>query len=312
MGNLKASIIVPVYNVEKHLQKCLDSLLVQDYDNYEIILINDGSTDNSYEIAKEYTSNNAKITLLNQSNQGLSGARNTGIQHATGDVIFFVDSDDYVEPTFCSAPMQIFNSKSIDVVIFGFSEIFTKGKRQIINKHYKELDKITVLNELLVDKSIKNYAWNKACKRELFLGLEYPIGRAFEDVGFTYKIFDRASSFFYIPKPLYNYIIHDNTISHNWWKSEKKLNDYLDLRYEQYNYLTAHYPVNMKYANASLTSAMLIFLAYSSDVEKKKKVRHLLDSNYKTYKKTIFPFNIVLKLYKWKPTFTLSLFRKYM
>ena len=97
---MKLSIIVPVYNVADYLPKCLDSLLVQDLsqNEYEIIVVNDGSTDNSGKIAEEYSKTYSNIILINQENQGLSGARNTGIQNAKGEYVQFVDSDDYLEP----------------------------------------------------------------------------------------------------------------------------------------------------------------------------------------------------------------------
>ena len=93
----KISIIIPVYNVEKYLSRCLESVINQSYKNIEIIIVNDGSTDNSFDICNKYKKKDKRVILIDQNNQGLSGARNTGLKHATGEYICFIDSDDYVE-----------------------------------------------------------------------------------------------------------------------------------------------------------------------------------------------------------------------
>ena len=122
---MKLSIIVPVYNVADYLAKCLDSLLAQDLpqNEYEIIVVNDGSTDNSVDIAQQYADKYANITLINQANQGLSGARNTGIKQAKGDYIQFVDSDDYLEDNVLGGLMKQVENDDLDVLRFKYQNV---------------------------------------------------------------------------------------------------------------------------------------------------------------------------------------------
>ena len=125
---MQLSIIVPVYNVADYLAKCLDSLLAQDLpqNEYEIIVVNDGSTDNSGEIAQQYADKYANITLINQGNQGLSGARNTGIKCAKGDYIQFVDSDDYLEENVLGGLLKQVEKDNLDVLRFKYQNDITK------------------------------------------------------------------------------------------------------------------------------------------------------------------------------------------
>ena len=123
------SIIVPIYNVQTLLPRCIDSLVSQDYENIEIILVNDGSKDNCETICREYEKKDSRIKVITKPNGGLSSARNAGIDIAKGDIFLFVDSDDYVTDDFCSTVVQEFISKKADMVVFGFNTIFVdKGK----------------------------------------------------------------------------------------------------------------------------------------------------------------------------------------
>ena len=132
---MKLSIIVPVYNVADFLTKCLESLLAQDLpqNEYEIIVVNDGSTDNSGEIAQQYADKYANIKLINQANQGLSGARNTGIKHAKGEHIQFVDSDDYIEENVLGGLMKQVEQEDLDVLRFKYQNVR-------INNTFKEYE----------------------------------------------------------------------------------------------------------------------------------------------------------------------------
>ena len=124
MRDSLCSIIVPIYNVEALLPRCIDSLIGQQYQNIEIILVNDGSTDSSEAICREYLNRDSRIKLINKENGGLSSARNTGLKLCKGEYIFFVDSDDYVTSDFCSVGVDGFLNHNADVVIFGFNNIF--------------------------------------------------------------------------------------------------------------------------------------------------------------------------------------------
>lgn len=125
------SIIVPIYNVETYLPKCLDSLINQTYSNIEIICVNDGSPDNSSEILEKYAQNDKRIKIINQENKGLSGARNTGIENAKGEYILFVDSDDWIELNTCEKLYNIVKEKNCDIVTFILKSVYDSGNESI-------------------------------------------------------------------------------------------------------------------------------------------------------------------------------------
>ena len=125
----KCSIIIPVYNVEKYLPKCLDSIVNQTYKNIEIICINDGSTDNSLKILEEYAQKDERIKIINQENQGVSVARNVGIDNATGDYILFVDSDDWIDRDTCKILKIELENEYYDLIIFNHSVVTKKSTR---------------------------------------------------------------------------------------------------------------------------------------------------------------------------------------
>ena len=130
MKNSKVSIIVPVFNIDKYLERCIQSLLQQTYKNYEIILVDDGSTDTSAKICDKYASQNKNITVIHKSNSGLGMARNTGIENASGDLIKFIDGDDYIEKNHLENLINLVNEKSADAVLCGYTRVFKNGSAQ--------------------------------------------------------------------------------------------------------------------------------------------------------------------------------------
>ena len=204
----KVSIIVPIYNVEKYLERCIESLVGQTLENIQIILVNDGSTDNSGKIAKEYaTKNQDKIMYLEKENGGLSDARNYGIPYATGEYIAFLDSDDYIDKE-------------------AYKEMYNKAKQE--NADYVECDFVWEYpNKLKEDKQIeyKNkkemlafvrvVAWNKLIKREIIEknNLRFPKGLRYEDVEFTYKLIPHLTKVSYVDKCFIHYTQRENSIA---------------------------------------------------------------------------------------------------
>ena len=132
MDNIEVSVVVPIYNVEKYLRQCLESLVNQNFDDYEIILINDGATDNSMKIAQEFEDKYKNIKLLSKKNAGLGAARNTGMKYVTGKYVLFVDSDDYVSPEYISELYNVINREDSDIVICSHEKIY-ENKTEIVN-----------------------------------------------------------------------------------------------------------------------------------------------------------------------------------
>lgn len=156
------SVIVPIYNVEKYINKCLDSLILQSFPDVEFILVDDGSTDSSGEIAESY--DDKRFRVFHTHNCGLSGARNFGISQSRGEWLMFVDADDWVAPKFCNIPYQAALENDADLVIFQAYEV-----REITHwKSRKTLPLEGIVDPETATKYGETTAWNKLYKRELF------------------------------------------------------------------------------------------------------------------------------------------------
>lgn len=215
------SIVVPVYNVEDYLSKCLDSILNQDIDkdDYEIIVVNDGSTDGSGEIAEEYAERYSNITLINQENQGLSGARISGIKVARGKYIQFVDSDDYLEPNVEKSLVEKMESGNLDILRFNYQnvnekgEVFDPNKASKLYVDYRDevCDGITFLNER---QGPACYAVQFMLKTELVKSIPlFMEGIYFEDVEWTPRILTAANRVTSESRIIYNYLVRQGSIT---------------------------------------------------------------------------------------------------
>ena len=259
MSNIKLSIIVPIYNVEKYLRKCVDSLLAQDFEDYEIILVDDGSTDESSQICDEYASKSPISNLqspiihtLHQPNAGLSAARNTGIAAAKGEYLMFVDSDDYIEPNVLSGLMAQVERANLDVLRFGYQnvnekyEVFQPYKRdnRLDNDYSEEVtDGVTFLNTRM---STACYAVMFIVRRALlFNDLTFDFGHLtldkdeclftqgfyFEDTDWTPRMLVRSKRVASTNIVVYNYLQREGSITKavNRSKQQKVLDDKMRL-----------------------------------------------------------------------------------
>lgn len=202
----KVSIIVPVYNVEKYIEKCLNSLLDQTIEDIEIIIVNDGSTDNSKKIIEKYL-NNKKIVYLEKENGGLSSARNYGIPYAKGEYIGFVDSDDYVEKTMFEKMYSKAIQEKSDMVECDFLWEYPNKVRVDTGKIYENQKRAIVDGRVV--------AWNKIIKREV-LGstkIKFPEGLRYEDVEFFYKLIPYLNKISFVKEPLVHYVQRYNSIA---------------------------------------------------------------------------------------------------
>lgn len=204
----KVSVIVPIYNVEKYLEKCINSLLSQTLEDIQIILVNDGSKDNSGNIAKEYEKNNKnRVIYVEKENGGLSDARNYGLKYATGDFIAFLDSDDYIEKNDYEEMYNKAIEENADYVECDFIWEFPNKIR--VDKQYPYKNKKEMLSFVRV------VAWNKLIKRQLITdnNLEFPKGLRYEDVEFTYKLIPFINKFAYVDKPFIHYVQREGSIA---------------------------------------------------------------------------------------------------
>lgn len=215
MEQIKISIIVPVYNVEKYLSRCIKSLMNQTYENLEFIMVDDGSTDRSSEICDEYKNADDRITVIHKKNSGLSDARNTGFARATGDYVLFIDSDDYIIENAC----EIFVKK---VTLLGFPDIIVG---QLVNPdgsiycngYSKEYDVIYLGTEYLkkFSSKISPCVIASAYKRTFISDnyLSFKSGRLHEDSEFTPRAYALAKTVAYINNPFYVKTVNENSIT---------------------------------------------------------------------------------------------------
>ncbi len=208
------SIIVPIYNVEDYLRECLDSIQKQTYQNFECIMVNDGSTDNSKQIAEEYLVD-SRFRLINQSNKGLSGARNMGISHIREESTFisFVDSDDYVYPNFLETLVE-YIEEDVDI-IEGMVEHYHNGNIYYFPQveHYKViLETVAEKLEKLALERIRNGVFPKLIRRELLNDNFFPEGWLFEDLAVVPELVTNSTKWVKIQETVYTYRIRDNSI----------------------------------------------------------------------------------------------------
>ena len=203
--SVKLSIIVPVYNVENYIVRCLESLVHQNFDNYEIIIVVDGSTDNSIEYVKEYKDKYPDlINYYETENRGLSAARNFGLKKAKGDFVGFVDSDDYIDEKMYRNMYEYAITNNCEIVCCGYSKIYKETEKKIELEIQKDDKKEDIILKA------RPYAWNKIYKKNIFneYKIEFPEGYIFEDICTIYPLMMKSKNIGYINECYYNYICY--------------------------------------------------------------------------------------------------------
>lgn len=258
MNNSLISIIVPVYNVEKYLDRCIMSLVNQSYSNLEIILVNDGSTDYSLNVCEKWKSRDDRIILINKENGGLSDARNAALEIVKGEYVSFVDSDDYISPVFIEKLYESIVLSQSDLCQCDFKKVketeSVDNSLMSFNYVIETFDKITALEFLIKGKKINQVVWNKLYKKCLFDNLRFEYGKLNEDDFFTYQVLSRCSKVSYINIPLYYYLIREGSIMGTQY-SIRRL-DGLEARFCRYNFIKENY-----FNLASLDKKSFIFFA---------------------------------------------------
>ena len=227
------SVIVPIYNVEDYLTKCLDSIVSQTYDNFEVILVDDGSTDQCPRMCDEYKERNSRFKVIHKSNGGVSSARNKGLDIAEGEYVLFVDSDDWLEPNMLEVLASTATETDADIVVCEhYNNTYNTETRSTISRNTYE-KKVLVDNDdifmhiLAPSPRIRFEVWNKLYKREIIGKTRFKEGQIYEDVSFQKEIFERVKKLVHIDCALYNYrtVRPGNTVSSFDKKRLCKLND---------------------------------------------------------------------------------------
>lgn len=204
----KVSIIVPAYNSERTMEKCIESLIKQNYDDMEIIIVDDGSKDRTGEICKAYQKKENCIMYIRQDNQGVSDARNHGLRLATGKYVMFVDSDDTVTENYCKDMVEKIEQEDSELVICGYTEISVNQEKEMLPMHsdakadsFDSIFKMTILNGMM------NIPWNKIFIRDKISDCFNTDRRIGEDLEFNLKYLRNCTKISILNKPLYNYDI---------------------------------------------------------------------------------------------------------
>ena len=227
----KISVIIPVYNVEKYLRRCLDSVIKQTFTDFEVICVNDGSPDKSLHILEEYAAKETRIKIVTQSNQGLSMARNNGLKVAKGDYIYFLDSDDAIHPMLLEIAYNYADKHNADMVCFGYEKSYgveyAPKDININDIRYKITDNAL---KLALSKSkfrIPFNVWTKLYKRNLLKGIEFIKGIHYEDYPHTYAVLAKKPKTVSVDSKLYFYTLNMQSIS-NQKISVKQLRDFYE------------------------------------------------------------------------------------
>ena len=271
------SIIIPVYKVEKYLEKCIESVLKQTYTNLQVILVDDGSPDNCGKICDEYAKKDSRIEIIHKVNGGLSDARNVGIAKAKGKYIGFVDSDDYIKEDMYEILINLIKEYDADVSICNLYDVI-EGKEYIRNKEngIKEYNRIDILKEVLLDKNIQSYAWNKLYKKELFNEIKYPIGKKYEDIGTTFYIFEKCNKVVVTSEPEYYYLKRADSLVNN--VTESTVLDYTEIIIQRYLYTQKNIEELRKYNNYYLAKTLI---TAHNDIELLGSISEKMQEKYK-------------------------------
>ena len=251
MGKELISVIVPVYNAEKYLQKCLDSILEQTYQNLEIIIVNDGSTDNSGQICHEYEQKDSRIIYMEKENGGVSDTRNTGLDRMTGSYVTFVDSDDWLEPNYVQFLYEKLIEHQADIVVGNYTRFNEANSvfyfHTSADYYEKVYDNTSIISCLYDSKELLNsaliVAWGKIYKKEIMANFRFPIDRIGEDALFNLKALLDSKKVVYVNKSAYIYRVREGSLSNTW--SDKWIRDAIYIIEERLSLLASlGYPLS--------------------------------------------------------------------
>lgn len=220
MNEPLVSILSPCYNVEQYLPQCIESIINQTYKNLQIVLIDDGSSDGTWNVLQKYADKDSRIEIYHQDNQGVASTRNNLLDKVKGDYVLFVDSDDWIEPDMVEFLVEKSLTHQADIVICGMVK-----NDAIPNKEYTEelLDQETTIKKFLFHKDLSGSLWNKLVKTSLFQGIRFDARISYgEDALFCWDVLQRTRIVVQTDRQLYHYRMNENSLSHLNWTPEKK------------------------------------------------------------------------------------------
>ena len=284
---VKVSIIIPVYKVEKYLRKCLDSVIAQTYKNIEIILVDDGSPDNCGSICDEYAHKNSYMRVIHQRNQGQAAARNNAVKLATGNLILFIDSDDFVETDCVEYLVTLQQKYNADVAIGGFKYLYegNKVEPRSANEQVILMNAEEALIRINYGVGFGATPWAKLYKRDLICAHPFPVGQIYEDLATLYKILGDANTIVYGNRRIYYWLQRKDSTMHMEF-DERQMAGMTAVQ-EQLVYMKKHYPNVVPTAKARYMAKIAELMAIAFKSENSKEV-------YKRLKQEMLYYNDVM------------------
>lgn len=314
--NSLISVIVPIYNVEKYLNKCVNSIINQTYKNLEIILVDDGSPDNCPQMCDDYAKKDSRIKVVHKKNGGLSDARNAGMKVATGDYVSFIDSDDYISLDFHETLFQTMVDNDSDIVECSVVKFYENKKfdEYIDDLKVTNYETVDALDGLISENPFKQHVWNKLYKSSVALNIPYAVGKLNEDEFWTYQVFGKAKKVTRINKTMYYYFQRNSSIMGNGYNIRRL--DALEGKMNRQAYIEKNFPALTTKAKVDLYGSCMFayqsVLKLMSGNDKKKackiikdyknryelttdEINSITDSSKKYYKLAKFNFYLCCK-----------------
>ena len=291
----KISVVVPVYNVKKYLEKSFESIADQTYDNLEIVLVDDGATDGSGKLCDELAKKDNRVKVCHKVNGGLSSARNHGLLNATGDYIIFIDSDDYIHPDMISSLYSEIKRTDSDGAVCGIMNVYnTKEVPQCSDTEIVfECDREKFLKELLIGEKIPGSVCNKLIKKEIADKLQFPVGKIYEDAFYHLDLVKAAKSYVVITKPYYYYFHRGDSITTQKYNPRKlhmieAYTGYIDYINNEFPSLKDEAFFRLAYAHFVVLDSMLLVDDYKKLPDYKNVVGFLKKNAFKIAHNHIF------------------------
>lgn len=251
------SIIVPIYQAEKFIGKCISSIIDQTYSDFELILVDDGSVDASYEICKSYAKRDNRLVLIHTENYGSGHARNVGLRCAKGEYISFVDADDYLEHEFLERLVSEIQRFNADIAECDFYLIKdgVKQMKSIQQNCVFEYNGAQAMREHISDQNCRQLVWNKLYKKKVIQDIWFVEGKTIDDEFWTYRVIGNADKVIHVSEQLYNYVQHKESVMHQQYNIKRL--QALEAQSLRLNYVSERFPELRSYAEKMLYFACM-------------------------------------------------------
>lgn len=280
------TVIINVYNGEKFIAKCIESVINQTYQNLEILVINDGSTDNTLEICENYKDN--RIKIITTKNQGLSLSRNVGIENATGDYLYFLDSDDFIEEDVIEYLYNLCKKYNLPFSTCRPLTIFDYDfEKEEIKEEVKIIDKIEMLKKVLLAEDVAGATWNKLIRKELYDGIRFQ-NRIINDIVVTYKLVLKTDKIIYSNLKKYYYLKHINAATVTGDERPDRAKDFYKASIERYEEVKEVYPDLIENDIGMIRNILRLYLVKNKEVE-----NFLKEQEAVKYFRKIFSFKML-------------------